>query len=158
MLEGFKAQNPAQFPNIVNDLKDYLGVQGTQSNQPSPLDAFKQSNPAEFKQIEDFYKQVTGKDLSGAVDPNQARLTALEQRYAQEQEARQTAVINQQIDSARTKANEFVAGALKNTFADGMGDRYTSPNGGLLWQKAVADADCSRPPDARAVERQDRDS
>lgn len=133
MLEGFKNTNPEQFQAIVADLKDYLGVTGA---QPSPLAELQQANPAAFKQIADFYKATTGKDLGGAPDPNQARLDAIEQRFRQDEENRQTAIINQQVDFARSKASEFIANATKNTFADGLTDRFVAPGTGLLWQKA----------------------
>lgn len=138
MLEGFRNQNPAQFESIVADLKDYLGVQGQQAQQASPLDELKAANPQAFQQIAQYYQQQTGKSLDGPADPREARLQALEKRYQAEEEARNVAQWNQQIETARATATEFLNKTIANTFADGLADRFLTPNGGLLWQKAVS--------------------
>jgi len=117
MLEGFKNSNPQQYQAIVNDLKDYLGVQAPQNG---PLDALKTANPQAYEQLSQWYQQVMGKALDGPPDPREARLADIEKRFAAEEEARQTAVWNQQVESARSKAVEFIQAKTKGTAFEGL--------------------------------------
>ena len=117
MLEGFKNSNPQQYQAIVNDLKDYLGVQAPQNG---PLDALKTANPQAYEQLSQWYQQVMGKALDGPPDPREARLADIEKRFAAEEEARQTAVWNQQVESARSKAVEFIQSKTKGTAFEGL--------------------------------------
>lgn len=119
MLEGFKNSNPQQYEAIVADLKDYLGASANPA-AANPLAELQTANPAAFKQIADFYKAQTGKDLGGSQDPNQARLDALEARYAKDEQDRQTAQFQQQQQVAHTKGVEFITSKLKGTFAEGQ--------------------------------------
>lgn len=119
MLEGFKSTNPQQYEAIVADLKDYLGASANPA-AANPLAELQTANPAAFKQIADFYRAQTGKDLGGAQDPNQARLDALEARYAKDEQDRQTAQFQQQQQVAHTKGVEFITSKLKGTFAEGQ--------------------------------------
>ena len=117
ILEGFKTANPAQFQAIVNDLTDYLGISG--APQASPLAELQQANPEAYQKIAQFYQATTGKALDGSADPREARLSALEQQIAAENDRRSTEQWNQQVTSARSKATEFIASKTKGTFAEG---------------------------------------
>lgn len=92
LIEGFKSTNPQQYQAIVQDLTSYI-------------------------------EEVTGKKFGDGPalppDPNQARLDAIEQRFAQEETIRQQQAWNQQVAVARTKANEFLSSKVKGTFAEG---------------------------------------
>jgi hypothetical protein len=135
LLEGFKTTSPQQYQAIVADLKDYLGVTGSAAPQPGPLDALKQANPDAYAQIANFVEQVTGKPLEGPADPMQARLSTIEQRFAQEEQARQAANVNQQISKAREVGVNFLTEKLKGTFLEGQTD--------YVWAQVGAKADVS---------------
>lgn len=137
LLEGMRSVNPQGFETIVADLKDYLGVQAQPAQaQPSPIDALKASNPQAYQQLATWWQQVTGKAIDAGADPRDQRLAALEQRYAQEEEQRNIAAHNAQVERALGSASEWVNKTIAGTFAEGLADRFLAPNTGLLWQKA----------------------
>jgi hypothetical protein len=92
MLEGMRAANPGGFERVVGDLVPYL-------------------------------EQVTGKKFGGAPDappdPNQARLDAIEARFAKEENDRQQAAYVQQMTKARDVATETITKLTKGTAFEG---------------------------------------
>lgn len=93
LLEGMRAGNPQGFERVVNDFAQYL-------------------------------EQITGRKLTDQAatppDPNQARISRIEAEFARQQEERQAAQWNQQVNAARTKATEFITAKAKGTFAEGQ--------------------------------------
>lgn len=140
MLEGFKQANPQQYQAIVNDLADYISqVTGkTFGGQPqaSPFDALKTSHPQVHAAVMDFVKKNAGVELGAAPDPRDARLSAIEQQFATEQQVREASAWNQKVAAAGKSASEFAVKTLANTFADGMAEQWLAPNG-PVWQKAI---------------------
>lgn len=124
MLEGFRASNPDGFAAVVDDLAAYIGeITGespARSAQPSPLEALAASHPQIFAAMQEFVKKNTGVELGGAADPRDARLSAIEQQIAAEQEARGAAQWNERVNAARGKAIEFLSAKAKGTFAEGQ--------------------------------------
>lgn len=106
MLEGFKETNPQQYQAILQDLTGYI-------------------------------EQVTGKSFGAAPetppDPRDARLSAIEQRFQQEEQQRQTAQFNQQITRAREVGMNFLTEKAKGTFVEGQ-EQY-------IWNQIGAKAD-----------------
>lgn len=106
MLEGFKDTNPQQYQAIVQDLTQYI-------------------------------EQVTGKSFGGTPetppDPRDARLSAIEQRFQADEQARQTQAFNQQIGKAREAGMNFLTEKAKGTFLEGS-EQY-------VWQQIGAKAD-----------------
>lgn len=93
LLEGMRAANPQGFQAVVENLVPYL-------------------------------EQVTGRKFTDQPatppDPNQARLDALEAQVKADQQARQDAMWNQQVNAAREKAVSFLTEKSKGTFVEGM--------------------------------------
>lgn len=137
LLEGIKQADPQGYESIVADLKDYLGVQGQQNQAPNPIEALKTANPAVFNAINQYVQQQTGQTLDAPQDPRDARLAALEAKYAEEQQQREIEAHNAQVEAASKKASEFMAQTIKGTFAEGLQDRFLAPGTGLLWLKAM---------------------
>jgi hypothetical protein len=126
MLEGFRQTNPQQYEAIVKDLAAYIAettgvdpAQGARGEQESPLAGLAKSHPAIFTAVQDFVKKNAGVDLAGTPDPREARLSAMEQQFAAEQQARETQQWNQRVEAARGKAIEFLSAKTKGTFAEG---------------------------------------
>jgi hypothetical protein len=93
LLEGMRQGNPDGYQKVVNDFAHYL-------------------------------EQVTGRKLTdqpaAPPDPNQARLDALEAKYAEQEQERHNAALQQQIQTADKKGAEFITSKLKGTFAEGQ--------------------------------------
>lgn len=92
LLEGMRSANPTGYEKIVRDLIPYI-------------------------------EQITGKkfgaDPAAPPDPRDQRLSALEQQYRAEQQQRQQQAYQEQVNVARSIANDFLAQTLKGTFAEG---------------------------------------
>jgi len=93
LLEGMRAANPQGYQKVIGDLIPYI-------------------------------EQVTGRKFTDQPaqppDPNQARLDALESRFAAEEQARQSEQWNQQVTAARGKAMEFLSASAKGTAFEGI--------------------------------------
>jgi hypothetical protein len=124
LIEGMRESNPQQYSAIVNDLASYISeVTGQQfggaPQQAGPLDGLKQANPQAYQQVADLFQQLTGSPLDGPADPRDARLAALEQRYAAEENQRQVQAVQQQVTMAREKAMTYLGTLTKGTYAEG---------------------------------------
>ena len=128
LFDAAKQGNPAAFEKIASEAREYLGVQ---QSGPNPLETLKTEKPEVYKAVNDFVTQQTGKGLEGPADPREARLQAIEQRYAQEEQQRQQEAYQRQIVAADDAAHSFLTEKLKGTFAEGQNDHFI----GLIAQK-----------------------
>lgn len=105
------------------------------------LESMRGANPQGFETVISglipYIEQVTGKSFGGTpetpVDPREARLQAIEQRFQQEEQTRQTAAFNQQITKAREVGMNFLTEKAKGTFVEGQ-EQY-------IWNQIGAKAD-----------------
>lgn len=92
------------------------------------LESMRGANPQGFETVMagliPYIEQITGKTLGGTpetpVDPRDARLQAIEQRFQQEEQTRQNAAFNQQITKAREVGMNFLTEKAKGTFVEGQ--------------------------------------
>ena len=93
LLEGMRGANPQAFEGIVQNLTQYI-------------------------------EQITGKTFGGepaaTVDPQEARIRAIESRFRAEEQTRQDLAWNQQVSHAHKAATTFLTDKLKGTFAEGQ--------------------------------------
>ena len=122
-------QSPENLQQAVRAADEIWKVASGQAPASSLLEGIRPNTQVFNAAVNDlipYLEQVTGRKFtdqpSTPPDPNQARLDAIEQRFAQEEQTRQTQQWNQQVTSARTKAVEFIDSKAKGTAFEGMTD------------------------------------
>lgn len=136
-------KSPEHVQQAVRAADEVWKVASGQSPVSGLLESMRASNPQGFETVMagliPYIEQVTGKALGGTpeipADPRDARLSAIEQRFQQEEQARQTAQFNQQIGKAREVGMSFLTEKAKGTFVEGQ-EQY-------IWNQIGAKADVS---------------
>lgn len=121
-------REPAHVEQAIRAADEVWKVASGQAPASSMLEGIRSANPQAFESIIQnlvpYIEQITGQRFGGGEpippDPNQARLDAIEQKIALEEQSRQTQVWNQQVFAAREKAVSFLTEKSKGTFVEGM--------------------------------------
>lgn len=120
-------KEPAHIAQAVAAADEVWKVASGQAPASALLEGMRAANPQGFEAVignlVPYIEQVTGKKFGDGPatppDPNQARLSAIEQKFAEQEQERANAAWNQQVQAAHGKAMEFLTSKAKGTFAEG---------------------------------------